>query len=61
MSTDRAGVDPELQDDLARNALRCLDQLLTALPAGELLPAEEIGAIVRLIVQALPPGPTFRR
>lgn len=45
-------LDPELQAALAHHALAGLDRLLTACPAGERLESEEIGAIVRLIVQA---------
>jgi len=44
--------DPELQAGLARDALAGLDRLLKHIPRGEALPAEEVGALVRLVVQA---------
>ncbi|HEV2747732.1 MAG TPA: hypothetical protein VGW34_10605 [Allosphingosinicella sp.] len=44
--------DPELQPALARLSLAALDRLLTLVPAGESLPAAELGALVRLIHQA---------
>lgn len=44
--------DPELQRELAALALAGLDGLLSGLPPASSIAAAEIGAIVRLIVQA---------
>lgn len=48
--------DPELQAALARHGLKALDRLLTGQAPGNDLPADQIGALVRLINQAAEAG-----
>jgi hypothetical protein len=50
---EQSAYDPELQAVLARDALLALDQLLTALPPGDSILCSRVGAIVRLIAQAV--------
>lgn len=50
--------DPALQPHLARQALAGLDTLLTGQRRGESIPTDQVGAIVRLIVQAGGKGQT---
>lgn len=53
MSDDRRSTpDPELQPQLARDAIAGLDRLLSLSPPQERLLARHLGALVRLIRQA---------
>lgn len=45
--------DPELQRALGLDGLDGLDQLLTGQAAGDSITADRVGALVRLIAQAL--------
>lgn len=56
ITANTSELDPELQEALARSAVLGLDQLLTLLPAGETVDADKIGALVRLVRQALELG-----
>lgn len=53
LDRQRKRIDDELQRALGRDALEGLDEMLMLPPRGETVRAEGIGALVRLIRQAV--------
>jgi hypothetical protein len=56
-----ASVDPELVPALTRDALSGLDRMLTAMPPTDTLPANEVGALMRVLSLVAAAEPPKRR